>query len=282
MNQNAVTGARILIVDDQETNVAMLTALLYQAGYTNLKGVTDPREAVAAFLDFGPDAVLLDLVMPHLDGFGVMAQLRPLIPDGSFLPILVLTAELTPDIRRQALTEGATDFLTKPVDTTEVRLRVRNLLHTRALHLGLRDHNERLEAMVQERTQALEARGAELEEARSQILTLYQELAHRNQDLHGLVDRLLQTSSEGPRLAALSAQRSDVRAVIERLTPREQEVLLGLVAQGQTNAEIALALVVSAGTIKTHVEHVIAKLGVADRTQAAVWAVEAGILRVRR
>src|SRR5438105_11833829 len=118
MTQDMVGGARILIIDDQETNVAMLTALLYQAGYTSLKGVTDPRTAATAFVEFAPDLVLLDLLMPHLDGFGVMAQLRPLIPDGSFVPIVVLTAELTPETKRQALADGATDFLTKPLDTT--------------------------------------------------------------------------------------------------------------------------------------------------------------------
>jgi DNA-binding NarL/FixJ family response regulator len=281
LTPETLAAARILIVDDQETNVAMLTALLYQAGYTALKGITDPRATADAFVDFAPDLVLLDLVMPHLDGFGVMARLRPLIPAGSFVPILVLTAELTPEIRRQALADGATDFLTKPLDTTEVRLRIRNLLHTRALHLSLQGQNERLEAMVAERTHALQARTEELEEARGQILDLYRELARRNQELHDLLGRLLQTPSEAPRRAALAVQEGAVAAAaIERLTPREQEVLT-YVAQGQTNADIARALVVSSGTVKTHVEHIIAKLGVADRTQAAVRAVELGFLAAR-
>lgn len=279
MTADTMAGARILIVDDQETNVAMLTALLYQAGYTVLRGVTDPRTAAAAFADFAPDLVLLDLLMPHLDGFGVMAQLRPLIPSGSFLPILVLTAELTGETKRQALADGATDFLAKPLDTTEVRLRIRNLLHTRALHLRLQDQNTSLEAMVRERTQALEARTEELEEARGQILELYRELARRNQDLHDLLERLLQGPGEGPRHAALAAQAGNaaLAAATQQLTSREQEVL-ALVARGQTNAEIARGLVVSAGTVKTHVEHIIAKLGVADRTEAAVRAAELGFL----
>ena len=272
MTADGMPNARILIVDDQETNVAMLMALLQQAGYSSLRGVTDSRDAAGAFVDFEPDIVLLDLVMPHLDGFGVMAQLRPLILSGSFLPILVLTAELTPDIRRQALSDGAADFLTKPLDTTEVRLRVRNLLHTRSLHVALQNQNERLEEKVQERTDALEARGAELEEARSQILTLYQELARRNQELHELIQKLTQSSATAMGPAALESQRDEDATSVEQLTPREQEVLR-LVARGQTNSEIALELVVSAGTVKTHVEHIIAKLGVSDRTQAAVRAV---------
>lgn len=274
-----LTAARILIVDDQEPNVAMLTALLYQAGYTTLKGITDPRTAAGAFAEFAPDLVLLDLVMPHLDGFGVMAQLRSLIPTGGFMPILVLTAELTPETKRQALAGGATDFLTKPLDTTEVRLRIRNLLHTRALHLSVQQQNAHLDAMVQERTRALEQRTEELEEARGQILTLYHELARRNQDLHDLLERSLLTAAGRARPDGVAVQEgaTAAAALIERLTAREQEVLRH-VAQGQTNAEIARVLVVSAGTVKTHVEHIIAKLSVADRTQAAVRAVELGFL----
>ena len=83
-----IPEARILVIDDQPANVALLEDLLEQAGYTAVEGVTDPRLAAPTFHEFGPDLVLLDLVMPHLDGFGVMAQLRPQIADGAFLPIL--------------------------------------------------------------------------------------------------------------------------------------------------------------------------------------------------
>lgn len=267
---DTLTDARILIVDDQETNVALLTALLRQAGYTIIKGVTDPRTASAAFTEFAPDLVLLDLVMPHLDGFGVMAQVRPLIPAGGFVPILVLTAELTPEVKRQALADGATDFLVKPLDTTEVRLRIRNLLHTRALHLGLQGQNDQLDALVRERTR-------EVEEARAEVLELYRELAKRNRELHELVMRLTERPAEAaPREVAINGARPDDTPT-ERLTPREHEVLRYL-AQGQTNSEIAAALVVSVATVKFHVEHIIAKLGVASRTQAAVRAVERGFL----
>jgi len=274
---DTLTAARILIVDDQESNVAVMTALLRQAGYAAIKGVTDPRAAAAAFAEFAPDLVLLDLVMPHLDGFGVMAQLRPLVPAGGFVPILVLTAELTGEAKRQALADGATDFLTKPLDTTEARLRIRNLLHTRALHLGLQDQNARLDALVRERTQALTERTQEVEAARAEVLELYRELAKRNQELHALVARLTaHPAAPAPREAARDAAGPE-DALLERLTPREREVLRCL-AQGQTNGEIAAALVVSVATVKFHVEHIIAKLGVASRTQAALRAVERGFL----
>jgi DNA-binding NarL/FixJ family response regulator len=268
-----LTEGRILVVDDQLANVALLEDLLDQAGYTTVRGITDPRQALTEFQTFAPDLVLLDLLMPGLDGFGVMAQLRPLIPEGGFVPILVLTAEISHEAKRRALSEGATDFLTKPLDTVEGLLRIRNLLHTRALHLQLQNENEVLESKVQERTQ-------ELADARGQVLDLYRELAGRNRELHELVERLVRTGDEaGRRADAAAHERSNANSV-ERLTPRELDVLR-LVAQGQTNTEVANALTVSAATVKTHTEHIIAKLGVTDRTQAAVRAVELGLLSAR-
>ncbi len=269
----ALTEARILVVDDQLANVALLEDLLEQAGYETVRGITDPRRALAEFQTFLPDLVLLDLLMPGLDGFGVMAQLRPLLPEGAFLPILVLTAEISPEAKRRALSEGATDFLAKPLDTVEVLLRIRNLLHTRALHLQLQNENEVLESRVQERTQ-------ELADARGQVLDLYRELAARNRELHELVDRLVHTGDEAGRRADAAAHERAEAGAVERLTPRELDVLR-LVAQGQTNAEVALSLTVTVATVKTHIEHIIAKLGVADRTQAAVRAVELGLLSAR-
>ena len=280
MTAESVTGARLLVVDDQEANVVMLRTLLAQAGYTDVRGITDAREAVAAFQEFAPDIVLLDLVMPHLDGFGVMAQLRPLLPSGGFLPILVLTAEITPEVKRRALTEGAADFLSKPLDTIEVLLRIRNLLQTRAFYLQLQVQNERLEARVGERTQALEERTRELEEARAQVLELYRELARRNLDLQDVVNRLMRTPEREAERGALAAPGPVADAGVERLTPRELEVL-HLLAQGRTNKEIAAELVLGLTTVKFHVEHIIAKLAVSDRTQAAVRAVELGLLAGR-
>jgi DNA-binding NarL/FixJ family response regulator len=270
LRSEALTETRILVVDDQLANVALLEDLLEQAGYANVRGTTDPRQALGEFRDFQPDVVLLDLMMPGLDGFGVMAQIRPIIPTGEFLPVLVLTAEISPDARRRALSEGATDFLAKPLDTVEVLLRLRNLLQTRALHLELQGQNALLEERVAART-------GELEAARSEILGLYRELANRNHELHGLVERLVDTGDEAARRADVAAHAG---AATERLTPREHDVLR-LVAQGQTNAEVAQGLTVTVATVKTHIEHIIAKLGVADRTQAAVRAVELGLLSAR-
>lgn len=155
--------ARILIVDDQEANVSLLKAILSRAGYSSVASTTDPREVLALCVEFEPDLILLDLHMPHLDGFEVMQQLGPHIIEQGYLPTVMLTADITPEAKQQALSRGARDFLTKPFDATEVMLRIRNLLETRFLHLELKGQNRILEEKVRERTQ-------EVEGARNEIL----------------------------------------------------------------------------------------------------------------
>ncbi len=150
-----ITSAGILIVDDEESNVRLLEAILRRSGYMNVTSNTDPRLALRLYSDFRPDVVLLDLMMPHMDGFQVMSELKKDVPDDAFLPILVLTADTTRDSRNRALADGANDFLTKPFDKEEVLLRVRNLLQTRSLYLRLEQHQATLEETVQERTKEL-------------------------------------------------------------------------------------------------------------------------------
>jgi two-component system NtrC family sensor kinase len=145
--------ARILIVDDEPTNVRLLERLLTQGGYANVRSTTDSREARRLYEEFQPDLILLDLMMPHLDGVAVMQQLP--IPAGGYVPILVLTADVTAQAKERALSAGAKDFLTKPFDRTEVLLRIENLLHTRSLYRELERHNRSLEQLVAERTQRL-------------------------------------------------------------------------------------------------------------------------------
>src|SRR5438067_2075500 len=152
---------KILIVDDEPMNIALLGALLNEAGYHNFKSTTDSRQTLRLCREFQPDLILLDLMMPHLDGFAVMQQLA--IPADVFLPILMLTADINLKTKQRALAAGATDFVTKPFDHTEVLLRVKNLLHARSQHLQLQNQNEILEQKVQERTR-------ELRETQQQII----------------------------------------------------------------------------------------------------------------
>ncbi len=178
MGPGELRHARILVVDDEEANVEALRKLLTRAGYSGVEGTTDPRKAVQAFRESKPDLVLLDLHMPHLDGFQVMEGLRPFIPRDSYLPILILTGDQDQVVRQRALASGAKDFVTKPFEVTEVLLRIRNLLETRFLHRQLARHNETLEQRVEERTR-------ELAEAQVEILNRLALAAEYRDDVTG-------------------------------------------------------------------------------------------------
>lgn len=155
--------AKILIVDDEEATVRLLDDLLKDAGYRNRKCHTDSRHVLPLFQAYQPDLILLDLVMPNLDGFAVMTQLKTRVPVGEYLPILVITGDISRQGKERALSLGVKDFVTKPFDRTEVLLRIRNLLETRFLHCRLQDQNQLLEEKVWERTR-------ELEETRIEVL----------------------------------------------------------------------------------------------------------------
>ena len=155
--------ARILIVDDETANVELLKHVLEPAGFTNLVSTTDSRRVAELCEQGPPDLVLLDLRMPHIDGFEVLAQLPDLVDDFEYLPVLVLTSDTSREAKSRALSGGASDFVNKPLSPGEVRLRVTNLLQTRLLQLALRDQNETLERKVRQRT-------ADLEEAQFEIV----------------------------------------------------------------------------------------------------------------
>ncbi len=156
MLDQSLKNARILSIDDQEANLLVLEGLLEREGYAHLRSLTDSRQTLAAFDEFQPDLILLDLHMPHLDGFAVMQQLKERLPPDEYLPILVLTADITPEAKLRALADGARDFLAKPLNVAETILRVRNLLETRYLHQQQKNQNQILEEKVKERTAALE------------------------------------------------------------------------------------------------------------------------------
>jgi len=147
-------ASRILIVDDRQANVALLTALLREAGYTGVTATEDPRAALALHQANAYDLILLDLQMPRMDGFEVMEELRIRGAD-SYLPVVVLTAH--PAHKLRALQAGARDFLSKPFDLVEVRMRIRNALEVRLLYRKLERHSIQLEEMVLDRTAQLRA-----------------------------------------------------------------------------------------------------------------------------
>src|SRR6266481_3258921 len=145
VQKEVILKSRILIVDDQPANVLLLERILQKGGYTNLSKSNDPRQLLELFTVYQPDLILLDLMMPQVDGYSLLTQLRSRIPDNHYLPILVLTADVTPKAKQQAFSLGAKDFLTKPFDATEVLLRVYNLLETRWVSVHLQERIKALE-----------------------------------------------------------------------------------------------------------------------------------------
>jgi putative two-component system response regulator len=173
----AFHNAKLLIVDDEPMNVLLLRDMLEQAGYHAIQSTSNPVETLAMYQAFGPDLVLLDLMMPIIDGSAVMEQLKTEGEVSADVPVLMLTADISPHTKRLALANGAKDFLTKPFDAVELLLRISNLLETRFLHRDLQTQNHSLEDRVRERTAELEAArqriadyARQLEEAQSETL----------------------------------------------------------------------------------------------------------------
>ncbi|PIR01672.1 MAG: two-component system response regulator [Nitrospinae bacterium CG11_big_fil_rev_8_21_14_0_20_45_15] len=155
LSNEEILSARLMVVDDEPNNVVLLEEGLKREGFTRIKSLTDPREVLELYKDFRPHLILLDINMPHLDGFQVMEQLN-VVEQGGYIPVLVLTASSDRQVRLKALKFGARDFLTKPIDLLETICRVRNLVETRML-------NEDLEEKVRQRT-------AELNETRLEVI----------------------------------------------------------------------------------------------------------------
>jgi EAL domain-containing protein (putative c-di-GMP-specific phosphodiesterase class I)/AmiR/NasT family two-component response regulator len=135
---NAMT---VLVVDDNPSNCALMAALLNEQGMDRIHTETDARRVPRRLVEEDPDLVLLDLHMPHVDGHTVLTQIQRYAA-GSYLPVLVLTADTTIETRDRALGQGAQDYLTKPVDSVEATLRIANLLQTRRLLGTLRQSAE--------------------------------------------------------------------------------------------------------------------------------------------
>jgi putative two-component system response regulator len=156
MNDQLLHPSRILVVDDQEANALLLQAVLARAGYTAVETLTDSGAVVARCTEDPPDLLLLDWHMPGRNGPEILEDIAFLTEEPNWMPVLVLTADSAPDTKRRALSLGARDFLTKPIDVPEVLLRVRNLLQTRYLRVELQRNNDLLHERVSQRTRELE------------------------------------------------------------------------------------------------------------------------------
>ncbi len=224
---------RMLIVDDEPLNVILLADILKEGGFIESRSITDSRLTWPVYRTYGPDLILLDLMMPHVDGFALLEQFRRDVDPDFFLPILVLTADNNLDTRRRALALGATDFLTKPFDNVEVCLRVENLLRSRWQHLHLRNQNGHLDEQVRARTAELElaqqlvlAGMERLEEAQSEILgRLAQAAEFRDDDTGQHTYRVGRLAANLARHLKLGAEDIDL---IERAAPLHDVGKIGI------------------------------------------------------
>lgn len=228
---------RVLVIDDALADVRLLQTMLADAGYNHVVSLTDPRRAVVAYRSLKPDVILLDLRMPYLSGVEVIERLRPEI-GFEFVPIVILTADDSTAARHEALAAGAKDFLLKPFDEEEVRLRIANLLETRKLHVRLRNQNRSLEATVRERTTDLERAKFELLERLALACELRDDMTGRHTQrvgrLSALVAKAVGMKDEEVQLIRQAAPLHDIGKIAtpdrillkpRKLSPEEWKVM---------------------------------------------------------
>ncbi len=145
ISSSEILHAKVLVVDDRRVNVLLLERMLSGAGYASVTSTTDPGDVCQLHRDNRYDLILLDLVMPRLDGFQVMAGLKEIEPDG-YLPVLVVSAN--PAHKLRALECGAKDFISKPFDLNEALIRVRNMLEVRLAYEAARTQGKTLESLA--------------------------------------------------------------------------------------------------------------------------------------
>lgn len=200
--------AKILIVDDNAVNVALLEELLDEADYTHVTGITDSRKVIPMLIEsnFDIDLIILDIRMPHLNGFEVLKLLSETVEPDNYLPVLVLTAESDRETRKTALAAGAKDFLAKPFLQWEVLLRIQNMLEARMFYKAQRQRADLLDAQVRLRTR-------EIQDTQIEILRrLGQAAEFRDNETGGHIMRM--------------SHYSQILALAAGFTPQAAEMLL--------------------------------------------------------
>ena len=162
-------AGHIIVVDDEPANLKLVERVLDVGGFKNVTLIENPTTVVDEYKKKGADLFLIDLNMPVMDGFELIEALSDLGDD--FLPpILVLTAQQAQEYRQKALDAGARDFVTKPFVVNELLARVKNQLEMRQAQSMLRQQNQHLEEMVNERTKELQDAHQLLHESRLQVV----------------------------------------------------------------------------------------------------------------
>jgi formate hydrogenlyase transcriptional activator len=228
-----IHNAKVLIVDDQRANVSLLDRMLRGDGYTCVSSTMDPLEVCEMYRQHRYDLILLDLEMPGMDGFQVMAGLQEIESDG-YLPVLVITAQ--PGHQLRALQAGAKDFVSKPFDLAEVRARVRNILEVSLLQKQLLDYNEVLESRVQERSAELTGANRRLtqeieerKEAQESLRISYAEVQQLKERFHAENIYLKQEIDREYNFGEMIGHSKALENVffkIEQVAPQDTTVLL--------------------------------------------------------
>jgi len=174
---------KVMIVDDNKLNLMLLSKLTESITGTAALVYDDPVAGLGACAVEQPDLILVDYMMPHLDGHDFIRLVRR-IPACADVPIVMVTTENEKAVRQQALELGATEFLLKPVDVTEYRSRVRNLLDLRRAHNMLKDRAILLKHEVEKATEEVLAREKEL------IIRLSRAAEHRDPETGAHVLRM--------------------------------------------------------------------------------------------
>jgi signal transduction histidine kinase len=170
MHEEQLRQGRILLVDDEVRSLCLLENVLDRLRFRNVRKLADSTRILEELEAYQPDLIITDIEMPELDGIQLVEQVRNYLPREACLPILVLTGSTDPQVKRRSLLAGATDILFKPVDCSELQMRIRSLLQTRMQHLEIQRQNRGLEQKVAERTGELRQALEELKESQRQIV----------------------------------------------------------------------------------------------------------------
>jgi DNA-binding NarL/FixJ family response regulator len=259
-NATHTEPARLLIADDHAlVREGLRTMLSGEAGLRVVAEANDGQEALSLCRELAPDLVLMDVRMPVMDGLEATRKIKQEMPQTS---VVMVTMHENPDYLFEAIKAGAAGYVLKDASGERLLGAVRRTLE------GESPLNQELAMRLLVRL------ARERDEART-----YESDSREGGDEADSGDTEWEREVRAPEAAGGEEGDGgeDEAERVETLTPREIEVLT-LLSRGQTNPEIAQNLMVSRGTVKIHVQHIISKLGVSDRTQAAVRAIEAGIL----
>lgn len=176
-NTNMEKNNKILIVDDEEQNIRLMSSLLEAMEYKT-EAASNGEEAIKKIRECKPDLVLLDIMMPGMDGFEVCTKIKE-SPDIQHIPVVMVTALADRNSKLKGLDVGANDFLTKPIDRSELMLRVKNLLKIKEFEDFMIQHNQMLEIEVEKRTHELRGAMNEIEKSHKATKDSYVETIYR-------------------------------------------------------------------------------------------------------